>query len=470
MCLGLQHQQFSPVLPAQAWYPSSLAEANELIEEYREQTIQCLLIENYLQCMPYTIETLILYMHIEYLRSEDSQVEVWAVLGVIIRLALRMGYHRDPSHFSRISAFQSEMRRRNWAEIVQLDIIASQHFGLPRMINISQSDTKEPLNLLDSDLDLDMAELPPERPPTVETSILFFNSKNKLYEVYAAAFDSLLSAQPVQYSEVMRLDEVLNETYKGIPSTLMMRPLMDSIMDSDDIVIGRLFISALFYRTQCTLHRRYITAAVTDPRYAYSREICVKAALAVLGYQTILDQEIQPGGRFHESAWRISLIVKQDFLLATSILCLELSNDLKASMVPLTPASNASWRQEVIETLQRSHGIWRSSSEMSHEAKKAARTTGFVLKMANAMEGSSESDDGPHNANPSAREELGGRAVSWQQGSEEQLFRTDGFSPGADWTLMDFSEFLGANEVSMPQGPDDMGIVGAVITATIQLG
>jgi Fungal specific transcription factor domain len=63
---------------------------------------------------------------------------------MIVRTALRMGYHRDARHSARISPFHGEMRRRAWAVIFGLDIIVSSQIGLPRMIKERQSDTAEP--------------------------------------------------------------------------------------------------------------------------------------------------------------------------------------------------------------------------------------------------------------------------------------------------------------------------------------
>ena len=394
MCLALQHQQFSPVVSGQNLYVPSAADANQLIAQYREKTIQCLVMDNYLRCLPRTIETLILYMNVEYLRSEDSQVEVWVLFGMIVRLALRMGYHRDASHFPRISPFQAEMRRRVWASIIQLDIVGSTHFGLPRMVKESQSDTEEPHNLLEEDIHEYMTEAPPERPATTETPIQYFVVKNRLFQLYDTISDWLISTQPSSYTEVMRFDKVLRDTYNAIPPVLIMRPMTESIMDTSAVIVRRFFLALLFHRAQCILHRKYMISARNDDRYAYSRTTCIQAALKILHYQWIVDEETQPGGRLHESAWKISSVVKQDFLLGTTVLCLDLNNDLSAvSSVRLpTNTSDDQQRKEIIRALEGSYQIWQRSSVLSREAKKAAETLRFVLEKAQKVNGWMESE------------------------------------------------------------------------------
>jgi hypothetical protein len=50
---------------------------------------------------------------------------VWALAGVVIRLAMRMGYHRDPMAYPELSALQGEMRRRIWTAMINLDALMS---------------------------------------------------------------------------------------------------------------------------------------------------------------------------------------------------------------------------------------------------------------------------------------------------------------------------------------------------------
>ncbi|KAF3801149.1 Pyrrolocin cluster transcription factor fsdR [Colletotrichum gloeosporioides] len=60
------------------------------------------------------------------------------------QLAFRMGYHQDPSHFPRISAFDGEMRRRVWATIHILDGTMTMFIGAPRIISDETWNTKPP--------------------------------------------------------------------------------------------------------------------------------------------------------------------------------------------------------------------------------------------------------------------------------------------------------------------------------------
>ena len=51
----------------------------------------------------------------EWLSSQDVGIEISLVLGIAIRLAMRIGIHRDSSVHPDSLPFQGEMRRRIWA-------------------------------------------------------------------------------------------------------------------------------------------------------------------------------------------------------------------------------------------------------------------------------------------------------------------------------------------------------------------
>lgn len=81
------------------------------MRKYREKIVQCLVLGRYTKSVPYTIETL-LYFTVEHFQCEDTQVGNWTLLGMIVCLAMRMGYHRDAAHSPQISPYHGEMRRR----------------------------------------------------------------------------------------------------------------------------------------------------------------------------------------------------------------------------------------------------------------------------------------------------------------------------------------------------------------------
>ena len=370
MCCGVLYREFSSGDPSQL-YQHPPSEAQLLIQNHRKKIVQCLVLGKYNKSPPYTIETLLLYMHVEYLCSQDSQVGIWLLFGLVVRLALRMGYHRDGSHFTRLSPFQAEMRRRTWAIVTQLDVMASSQMGLPRMVREADSDAAEPRNLLDDDMDVDMAELPPARPESVQTPVQYFVAKNKLIGILGMISDLTNSKRPLTYTQVMRLDQVLDDTYKNSPSWLHMRPMSKSIMDGPETIMRRVFVALVYYKVKCILHRKYLVPSRTDHRYTYSRSTCIDAALQILQCQSMLDEDTQAGGRLYHDRWKALSFVNQEFLLAISILCLDLDHDINtaASAAPQRGSREPTPRDEVTQALERSYQIWLRSSDASRESQ-----------------------------------------------------------------------------------------------------
>lgn len=99
----------------------SAADAERRIACFSSMAYRCLLAGDYLVGKPYSVEaTLIFGMHL-VLQKKDTDPICWHTIGTAVRLAQKMGYHRDASHLVRngsdstISPFEGEMRRRVWA-------------------------------------------------------------------------------------------------------------------------------------------------------------------------------------------------------------------------------------------------------------------------------------------------------------------------------------------------------------------
>ena len=56
---------------------------------------------------PYTLETLMIYGECEFLRRDDHHSKFWLMNGVTMRVAMRMGYHREPSNFKNMTPFHA---------------------------------------------------------------------------------------------------------------------------------------------------------------------------------------------------------------------------------------------------------------------------------------------------------------------------------------------------------------------------
>ncbi|KEF62695.1 uncharacterized protein A1O9_00668 [Exophiala aquamarina CBS 119918] len=87
---------------------------------------------------------------------------LWSLTGICQRIGQRIGLHRDGERLS-LSPFETEMRRRLWLVIVQLDSRVAELSGSGLSIITQPWDTKPPLNVNDCDLYPGMQEPPTEQ-------------------------------------------------------------------------------------------------------------------------------------------------------------------------------------------------------------------------------------------------------------------------------------------------------------------
>lgn len=87
---------------------------------------------------------------------------LFVLSGVAIRLARKMGLHRDGTSLG-LSPFETEMRRRLWWHLVHVDFRTADVLGTRPSLDLSCGDAKMPLNVDDEDLHPDMVDPPPER-------------------------------------------------------------------------------------------------------------------------------------------------------------------------------------------------------------------------------------------------------------------------------------------------------------------
>lgn len=355
----------------------------------------------------HTIECLFLYA--AGLRSSNAYVNVWLMVGIITRLALRMGYHRDAANFPAITAFHGEMRRRTWALITMIDVLISFQLGLPSMVKNIQSDSQPPQNLLDRDFSMDTKILPPGRGIDELTPCSYTRVKLLMVKIFADAAELSHATVPPAHEELMALDNTLEEAKAAIPPLLQMPEISELVTDPAEQLMCRFNLDLLYLKTKLTLHRRYQTIplnqlSVAEQRLGvgHSRVICSQSALRVLLHHHTIHSTSQPGGQLESVKWYMGSLSTHDFLLAAMIICLELSlqmgNEVDDKSCMRSPLRNA-----MMEALENSQKIWAEANEklcgflasdahssgehMLSETAKASRAMSVMIRKVKAQSG-----------------------------------------------------------------------------------
>ncbi|KAF1952615.1 hypothetical protein CC80DRAFT_571747 [Byssothecium circinans] len=363
------------------------------VDKFQQLASSALVLADVAKSQPYCLETLMIYGECEFLRRDDHHSKIWLMNGVALRVAMRMGYHRDPSNFKELTPFQGEMRRRVWHVISMMDSLISFAIGLPALVRRIESDVRPPRNLYDADISPSMTETPKGRPLTEITPASYAIAKCRIAFVFAEAAELAQKITPPRYSTVMALHKRLEEAHEYIPEGMRVRPIEDSVTDPPVLIMSRFNVEIVYLKTKLILHRTYLTAGQTDPRYAKSRNICVEAAVDILNYHKIIFHACQPGGQLTKVWWYMSSLQTYDYLLAAMILSLEM-HYLRSSD-PSSPRVH-----ELYDILERTYDIWANHPNRFRESARGAA----ILKAMLGKGSPGQADAASENVSPDGRE------------------------------------------------------------------
>ncbi|KAF4426088.1 hypothetical protein FACUT_9940 [Fusarium acutatum] len=357
--------------------------AQDRIRHYKACAGWALVWGKYTQPSSATLPAFLLYVESSFLFNRAAQMNCYVLSGVCIRLMLKMGLHRDPSKLANISPYEGEMRRRMWNMAIQVELLVSFHMGLPSMLQGIETDTAVPRNLDDHDFDEDSTELPLSRPPTDWTSMTYPIHKTQILRVFGQIARQAHALTPPSYAEVAKLDNLLHETWKSVPSFMMVRPLDECVGDPPVLLIQRFGLTALYNKCRIVLHRRYLAEAIPQREHDYSRRQCLEGALSLLNYQHIIWEACKPGHVLSQHGWFVSSLAVHDFLMAAMVLYLVVKNENYSEVGSdydwMSQTAPTPTKDELICMIKRSWLIWADVSRNAVEVKKTADTLATML-------------------------------------------------------------------------------------------
>ncbi|KAF2397555.1 hypothetical protein EJ06DRAFT_533158 [Trichodelitschia bisporula] len=357
----------------------------QMLQDYRRLIAQCLQLANITSPINCMIETLILCLISEFACSRDAETTVLLGFSVVVRLAMKMGYHRDAKYYPIITPFQGEMRRRVWSVLRQADLLFSTQMGLPPMIRSTDMNSELPRNIYDDEIFEDMKALPPSRPMSEPTPMCYVIYKGQLISMLGRIVEAVQNLESPSYDVVMRLDQQLREVYTNIPPIFKIRSMDESLGDPAALVMQRYILDLLFHKSQLVLHRKFIATACGNLRHVYSRKACINSGLVILKHQSLLHSESRPGGRLHTVRWFVSSLTNHDFLLAAMVISIALYNAAEAertgrrSSTATDPDCGKERCSEMAMALETAAKIWDSLRDESIEALKASYLLQSIL-------------------------------------------------------------------------------------------
>ncbi|KAH8199721.1 hypothetical protein TruAng_006129 [Truncatella angustata] len=197
----------------------------------------------------------------------------WIRSGTLLRSAMSIGLHRDPANLPGMPKAQTEIRRRLWATILELELDASLDAGGAPLISLRDYDCAIPTNLDDVQLDFDSDADLVTQDPTHRTDTSLQIAIARTFPVRLAIASSSNGIQGrMSYQEVVKLSDDFQTARRAFNAHVAcLSPKVGHFQ--------RLYCDMIMTRYIFALHIPYITVASSNPACLQSRDLCLDVAL-----------------------------------------------------------------------------------------------------------------------------------------------------------------------------------------------
>ncbi|KAJ5748714.1 uncharacterized protein N7511_010410 [Penicillium nucicola] len=221
----------------------------------------------------------------------------WNSAGSLLRLATSQGLHRDPQNFSRLSAFDTEMRRRIWMTILELNLQLSIDVSMPPLISVDDYDTLPPSNLDDEDFDATNETLPGSKNQSQYTDSSFQVALAKSFVTRLCIARNINDCNREQsYEEALALGVELTAASKEIAILFHGYISHAAGRANGPTVFHQRLLDTIIHRLLLNLYRPFALKALSDPRFYLSRKLSLNSALVMASHgetNTNSDDQLQ---------------------------------------------------------------------------------------------------------------------------------------------------------------------------------
>ena len=306
-----------------------------------------------------------------YQNSIDGEYHLaWPLYGMIFCMALNIGLHRDGSLFG-LDNFMTELRRRVWSCILQIDNLRSIDWGRPHLIHENTFDTKPP-----SDLDTNDLVWKDRTSQTTHGSTGHAKRRDIMARVIRRTIDLTSRREPPIYASVLDLDNDIRAQYKAASGNMNFNVVFENFAAQPSIeIVQQLILKEQFAFALLTLHRPFLRIAGENPVYKRSHQSCIEAAYDILSVQKSFHQASSGGSEF--CRWYLNGNANLHAFHAAVVLLITMMDD----SVNTSPEDSNLPSAELNKLLQ-CIAIYDSSREESVIARKAIKVFDLLVKHA----------------------------------------------------------------------------------------
>jgi hypothetical protein len=255
--------------------------------------------------------------------------KLWSSTGALVRSAMMMGLHINPSSTPAFTPFIAEMRRRLWTTVIEIDLQASMVCGMPLVVPEVDPSSLASHNLNDADFSPVSPCLPASKPLWANTDSIF---QVVLASSLPQRIRALLLVQQgaPNIQEGLRLGRDLEEVLALKPKTLQI-PLADqSSPDCAGTLLHCVLLDQYLRRPILCLYKpllvnsKHVSSALSE-----IQRHCLDSSLAILSYQDAYTiaalTPLTPSPRAHQNFFY--RCCKTDVLWAALTLCEQLKQN-----------------------------------------------------------------------------------------------------------------------------------------------
>ncbi|PLB53492.1 hypothetical protein P170DRAFT_473353 [Aspergillus steynii IBT 23096] len=249
-----------------------------------------------------SLQGLILYLL--YLQTTSQHSLAIRVCGTAVRLAQSLGLHRHSRRFKH-SPGEAELRKRLWWAVFALDIHACILYGLPRTIQLADTDTDLPINTDYDDLCCDQLSYPL---PGETTNVEPFLHHVLLTQILSRCLEQMYTTTNRRggVAKIHRLQREIEVWKQNVQSDLpgvalvkqRIQTKLDNINNNNSAILpaqhpdfSSLWLFMLGELAVMLIHRPALTFGPREPQFVDSLQSCVEAATHLISAFDIAREE-----------------------------------------------------------------------------------------------------------------------------------------------------------------------------------
>jgi hypothetical protein len=293
-------------------------------------------------------QTLLVLVH---QANNASPSSLWKESGDLVRSAMIMGLHLDPTEYGEFSLFEKEQRRKLWRTIVELDIQFSLAASMPTALRTSDFHIGGLINADDRDLGEEMVEYPPDKGQHVWTDAI------AQIALGPSLMERLDAANRIGGHVNLDLDGSFllhraADLEKSLQNLPMVARLDTGLGPNNDKAPERLFARIMldvFIRRPLLNIYRAIALSPLRSRYPEARKGAIRSSIELLSHLDALDPTVADLSiiKDRDLLNLFHLLCRNDIIQAAHFLCFEIQK-LGQSMPGegqngFSPSEEVSW-------------------------------------------------------------------------------------------------------------------------------